>query len=87
MTSVTLYNQISGQEPKDAKMEAGFVGYYDAATKGAYTHRFINRGPGVFRAIGIELLKSAATDPSKTVNLQGAQVVIDAAARDPHEPG
>ena len=57
VTSVTLYNQIYGQEPRDAKMQAGFVGYYDAAAKGAYTHRFINRGPGTFRAIGIELLK------------------------------
>ena len=57
VTSVTLYNQVYGQEPKDAKMQAGFIGYYDAASKGAYTHRFINRGPGTFRAIGIELLK------------------------------
>lgn len=57
VTSVTLYNQILGQEPKDVKMQAGFVGYYDAVAKGAYTHRFINRGPGTFRAIGIELLK------------------------------
>ncbi len=57
VTSVTLYNQIYGQEPKDVKMQAGFVGYYNAASKGAYTHRFINRGPGTFRAIGIELLQ------------------------------
>src|SRR6202795_81874 len=57
VTSVTLYNQIRGQHPKDAKMQAAFVGYYDAAAKGPYTHRFINRGPGTFRAIGIELLK------------------------------
>ena len=77
ITSVTLYNQIYGQEPKDAVMEAGFVGYYDAATKGAYTHRFINRGPGVFRAIGIELLKPAPTDASKTVSLSGAKIAVD----------
>ena len=57
VTSVTLYNQIVGQEPADAKMQAGFIGFYNAAVKGAYTHRFINRGPGTFRAIGIELLK------------------------------
>lgn len=57
VTSVTLYNQVYGQEPKDVKMEAGFIGYYRASNQGAYTHRFINRGPGTFRAIGIELLK------------------------------
>ena len=51
VTSVTLYNQIYGQEPKDVKMEAGFIGYYNATSKGAYVHRFINRGPGAFRAI------------------------------------
>ncbi|MEK6210179.1 MAG: hypothetical protein AABM64_07385 [Pseudomonadota bacterium] len=57
VASVTLYNQIYGQEPKDVKMEAGSIGYYRASTQGTYTHRFINRGPGTFRAIGIELLK------------------------------
>lgn len=77
VTSVTLYNQIYGQEPKDAIMEAGFVGYYDAATKGAYTHRFINRGPGVFRAIGIELLKSQATEPGRNVNFPGVEPVVN----------
>ena len=35
VSSVTLYNQVLGQEPKDAKMQAGFVGYYDAVAKGA----------------------------------------------------
>ena len=54
VSSVTLYNQVYEKEPQDAKMERGFVGYYDVNAKGAYTHRFINRGPGVFRAIGIE---------------------------------
>lgn len=76
VTSVTLYNQIYGQEPKDAIMEAGFVGYYDAATKGAYTHRFINRGPGVFRAIGIELLKPKASEPAKNVSFPGVEPVV-----------
>ena len=77
-TSVTLYNQIYGEEPKDVQMKAGFVGYYDAASKGAYTHRFINRGPGTFRAIGIELLKPAsqATAPSLPP-IAGAEIVLD----------
>ena len=56
VTSVTLFNQIYGQEPQDVKMQAGFIGYYNAAVKGAYTHRFINRGPGAFRAIASGLL-------------------------------
>ena len=77
VTSVTLYNQIYGQEPKDVKMEAGFVGYYDAATKGAYTHRFINRGPGVFRAIGIELLKPQANESGKVANFPGVEPVVN----------
>jgi quercetin dioxygenase-like cupin family protein len=58
VTSVTLQNQVPGQAPKDVKIERGFVGYY-RAVQGTYTHRFINRGPGTFRAIGIELLRSA----------------------------
>lgn len=58
VTSVTLQNQVYGQEPKDVKIERGVVGYY-RAVQGTYTHRFINRGPGTFRAIGIELLKSS----------------------------
>lgn len=57
VTSVTLQNQVYGQEPKDTKIERGFTGYY-RAVQGTYTHRFINRGPGTFRAIGIELLKA-----------------------------
>jgi len=77
VTSVTLYNQIHGQEPKDVKMEAGFVGYYDAATKGAYTHRFINRGPGVFRAIGIELLKPHASEAGRVINFPGVEPVVN----------
>ena len=79
VTSVTLYNQVRGQEPKDAKMQAGFVGYYDAAVKGPYTHRFINRGPGTFRAIGIELLKpvDAAAPGAALPPLPGVEIVLD----------
>ena len=80
VTSVTLYNQIYGQEPMDVKMEAGFIGYYNAASKGAYTHRFINRGPGTFRAIGIELLKSmdvSAAPSSPLPPLPGVETVLD----------
>jgi len=80
VTSVTLYNQVYGQEPKDLRMQAGFVGYYDAASKGAYTHRFINRGPGTFRAIGIDLLKpmenSAAPDMALPA-LTGVETALD----------
>ena len=79
VTSVTLFNQIHGQEAKDVKMEAGFVGYYNAASKGAYTHRFINRGPGTFRAIGIELLKpaDAGTNKPPLPALAGAETALD----------
>jgi len=80
VTSVTLYNQIYGQEPKDVKMQAGFIGYYDAASKGAYTHRFINRGPGTFRAIGIELLKPMevpAAPNAALPALAGAEIALD----------
>jgi hypothetical protein len=80
VTSVTLYNQIYGQEPKDVKMQAGFIGYYDAASKGAYTHRFINRGPGAFRAIGIELLKPTevpAAPNAALPALAGAEIALD----------
>jgi hypothetical protein len=78
VTSVTLYNQVHGQAPKDAVMERGFVGYYDAATKGAYTHRFINRGPGVFRAIGIELMQPPAGKPgAKLPAIPGTETVLD----------
>ncbi len=59
VTSVTLRNQVYGQEAKDMPIKRGLVGYYSASTQGAYTHRFINLGPGTFRAIGIELLQPA----------------------------
>lgn len=57
VSSVTLDNQVYGQEPREVRIERGTVGYYRASTQGTYTHRFINRGPGTFRAIGIELFK------------------------------
>lgn len=60
VTSVTLDNEVLGDAPKPVKITAGFVGFYRAATQGAYTHRFINRGPGTFRAVGIELLQPLA---------------------------
>ncbi|MEO8159739.1 MAG: hypothetical protein ABI648_18225 [Betaproteobacteria bacterium] len=79
VTSVTLFNQILGQAPQDVKMQAGFVGYYDAGSKGAYTHRFINRGPGAFRAIGIELVKpaDAAAPAAPLPPIAGAEIVLD----------
>ena len=80
VTSVTLYNQIEGQEPKDVNMQAGFIGYYDATSKGAYTHRFINRGPGTFRSIGIELLKPMRDSPAPNAalpTLTGVETVLD----------
>ena len=79
VTSVTLQNQVYGQEPKDVKIERGFVGYY-RAVQGTYTHRFINRGPGTFRAIGIELLKSGPASTTVTAPLPempGFATVLD----------
>jgi hypothetical protein len=80
VTSVTLYNQIYGQEPKDVKLEAGSIGYYRASTQGTYTHRFINRGPGTFRAIGIELLKPMENPAAPNVALPaltGVETALD----------
>jgi hypothetical protein len=80
VTSVTLYNQVYGQEAKNVNMQAGFIGYYDAAAKGAYTHRFINRGPGTFRAIGIELLKptrDSAAPNAALPALPGVETALD----------
>lgn len=59
VTSVTLRNQAYGEAAKDMPIKRGLVGYYSASTQGTYTHRFINLGPGTFRAIGIELLQPA----------------------------
>ncbi len=66
VSSVTLRNQIYGQEAKDMPITRGLVGYYNASTQGAYTHRFINLGPGTFRAIGIELLKPPGNGNAST---------------------
>jgi hypothetical protein len=78
VSSVTLYNQVHGKEPQDSKMERGFVGYYDVNAKGAYTHRFINRGPGVFRAIGIELMKPVPPEGKPGLpGIPGVEKVLD----------
>lgn len=78
VSSVTLYNQVYEKEPQDAKMERGFVGYYDVNAKGAYTHRFINRGPGVFRAIGIELMKAPSLEGKPGLpGIPGVEKVLD----------
>ena len=80
VSSVTLFNQVYGQEAKDVKMQAGFIGYYSATSKGAYTHRFINRGPGIFRAIGIELMKpapQAASPHAPLPALTGVEIALD----------
>ena len=78
VTSVTLENQVFGKEPKDQQMQRGQVGYYDIAKQGAYVHRFINRGPGPFRAIGIELMTvpDTAAKPALPAQ-QGAQIALD----------
>jgi hypothetical protein len=78
VTSVTLENQIYGQEPKDQQMQRGQVGYYDIAKQGEYTHRFINRGPGPFRAIGIELMKPRDGKAKPGLpRIQGAEAALD----------
>lgn len=69
ISSVTLHNQVYGQEPKDLPVTRGLVGYYRAATQGTYIHRFINRGPGTFRAIGIELLQPLALGAAVTESI------------------
>jgi hypothetical protein len=54
-----LRNEVAGKPgTTDIKIPAGLVGYY-RASEGAYTHRFINIGNDLFRAIGIELLRPA----------------------------
>ncbi len=80
VTSVTLNNQIFGQESKDLPITRGLVGYYRASTQGTYTHRFINLGPGTFRAIGIELLQPIALGGSVTGSIPaqpGLTTVLD----------
>jgi hypothetical protein len=60
-----LRNEVAGKPgTTDIKIPAGLVGYY-RASEGAYTHRFINIGTDMFRAIGIELLRPA---PSPAVS-------------------
>jgi hypothetical protein len=78
VTSVMLENQVFGQAPKDQQMQAGLIGYYDIARQGEYTHRFINRGPGTFRAIGIELLKPRpSTPPPELPPIPGADKALE----------
>ncbi len=80
ITSVTLKNQVYGQEPKDTPIRRGLVGYYRASTQGTYTHRFINLGPGTFRAIGIELLQPIAFGGAVTASIPaqpGIETAID----------
>jgi hypothetical protein len=78
VSSVTLENQVYGQEPKNAQMQRGQVGFYDIAKQGAYTHRFINRGPGPFRAIGIELMKPAGLEATPGLpDIPGVEKVLD----------
>ena len=80
LSSVTLDNEIYGTPPKPVKIGTGFIGYYRASTQGAYVHRFINRGPGSFRAIGIELLRPIAFGASTSVaapDAPGMTTVLD----------
>jgi hypothetical protein len=80
ISSVTLRNQTPGQEARDMPVTRGVVGYYRAATQGTYTHRFINLGPGTFRAIGIELLTPLSMGRPETASLPeqpGLATVLD----------
>lgn len=80
VTSVTLRNQVYGQAPKDMPITRGLVGYYSASTQGTYTHRFINLGPGTFRAIGIELLRASTGAGHQTASIPeqpGLSKVLD----------
>ncbi len=80
ITGVTLDNQVHGEPRREVTIRAGDVGYYRASTQGVYTHRFINRGPGTFRAIGIELLKPlgvAAETGAPLADRPGLRTVLD----------
>ncbi len=80
ISSVTLRNQTPGQEARDMPVTRGVVGYYRAATQGTYTHRFINLGPGTFRAIGIELLTPLTLGRPETASVParpGLSTVLD----------
>jgi hypothetical protein len=63
VNAASLRNEVPGKPPVEIKIPAGLVGYY-RASEGAYTHRFTNIGDGTFRAIGIELMRTA---PGATV--------------------
>jgi hypothetical protein len=79
VTGVTLLNQVPGGQPGEIKIQRGLIGYY-RASQGAYTHRFTNRGPGTFRAIGIELLRPAAAGHTVVTPLSdatGYRTVLD----------
>ena len=58
VNAALLRNEVPGKPPADIKIPAGLVGYY-RASEGAYTHRFTNIGTETFRAIGIELMRTA----------------------------
>lgn len=61
VNAALLRNEVMGKPgTAEIKIPAGLVGYY-RATEGAYTHRFTNIGAEPFRAIGIELLRSASS--------------------------
>jgi hypothetical protein len=60
VSGARLRNEMPGKPAADIDIPAGMVGYYNAS-QGAYVHRFTNIGESVFRAIGIELLRSAAS--------------------------
>jgi len=79
VTGVTLLNQVPGGQPGEVKIQRGLIGYY-RASQGAYTHRFTNRGPGTFRAIGIELVRPAAAGNAVVTPLSdatGYRTVLD----------
>jgi hypothetical protein len=79
VTGVTLLNQVPGGQPGEILIKRGLIGYY-RASQGAYTHRFNNRGPGTFRAIGIELLRPAAAGNAVVTPLpdaSGYRTVLD----------
>jgi hypothetical protein len=80
LSSVTLDNEVPGRTPVKLPISRGVVGYYRASTQGAYTHRFINLGPGTFRAVGIELLQPLALGNPVTVALParpGVETALD----------
>jgi len=80
LSSVTLDNEVDGRTPTKLPISRGTVGYYRASTQGTYTHRFINLGPGTFRAVGIELLQPLALGRPVTAALPvqpGVETALD----------